>query len=251
MPSFESVVTTPKATNSPMEDKIGNLITKEFIPNPANNFVAQHKDERPAEDKIDELLGRNKTVESPVIEPVGVSVPEQREEKPNFTQGQIIARLRRVNNEMAEKDATIKSLMAKNETLREETTSVKDKITDYEIKVSDLTAKNTDLASQNQRLASKLEEVETNSKVTISKLEAKVDEVTHARTDEIEALRRQIEDLKTKHASEISSINERHNAEIKSITESKDRQIQAIYSTISEALGETPIEDDYTKGIAA
>lgn len=265
MPSFEGqvanseVVNTSKvsesivkkAISSPMEDKIGDLLNKEFTPNPATNFVSQNTDNRPVEDKIDELLGRNKVIEMPAPEPVVASISEQKEEKPSFTQGQIIARLRRVNNELAEKDATIKSLNAKNEALREETASVKDKITDYEIKVSDLTAKNTDLAGQNERLSAKLEEVETNSRVTISKLEAKVDEVTHARTDEIDALRRQVEELKTKHASEISSMKERHSAEIKSITETKDKQIQAIYSTISEALGEVPIEDDYIRGMAA
>ena len=46
-------------------------------------------------------------------------------------------------------------------------------------------------------------------------------------------------------------MREKHSAELKSVTESKDKQIQAIYSTISEALGETPVEDDYTRSMAA
>lgn len=277
MPSFDGVVPTPnvetkeepvvsenvvsteeevkQTNNSPKEDAIGDLLNREFTPNPANNFVPEHIDDRPAEVKIDELLGKNKVVEMPVVEstvePEVTSVKEQKEEKPAITQGQIIARLRRVNNEMAEKDATIKSLNAKNDTLREEVSATKDKIAEYEVKVTDLTAKNSELASQNERLASKLEEVETNNNATISKLEAKIEEVSHARTDELESLRRQIEELKTKHASEITTMREKHSAELKSVTESKDKQIQAIYSTISEALGETPVEDDYTRSMAA
>lgn len=263
MPSFESsasdnkvaneseVKATPKVTNSPMEDKIGELLTKKFTPNPANNFVPESVDNRPVEDRIDELLGRNKAAEMSASEPVAISVSEQQEEKPMITQGQIIARLRRVNNEMAERDATIKNLTAKNETLREENAASKEKLTEAESRVSDLTAKNSELASQNERLSAKVEEVEVSSKSTIAKLENKLDEVTQSKTEEIESLKKMVEELKAKHASEISSINERHNAEIKSITETKDRQIQAIYSTISEALGEAPIEEDYSRGMAA
>jgi len=272
MPTFDGVVSTPnmeekvttepvvtpekevrKVNNSPMEDAIGELLNREFTPNPANNFVREHIDNRPAEDKIDELLGRSKiikmpNIESKVQEPV-TSVSEQKEVKPEITQGQIMARLRRVNNEMAEKDATIKSLTVKNDALREEVSANKDKVAEYEVRVSDLSAKNTDLANQNERLSSKLEEVESNSKSTISKLEAKVTELTQAKTDELESLRRQLEELKTKHASEISSMREKHSAEIKEVTESKDKQIQAIYSTISEALGEP--SEEYTRGMAA
>lgn len=271
MPSFDPVVPTvtvekeepvvtaneevKQTNNSPKEDAIGELINREFTPNPKNDFVPEHIDDRPAEEKIDELLGRDKVIEKPTlessIEPEVTSVPEQKEEKPVITQGQIIARLRRVNNEMAEKDATIKSLSSKNETLKEEVALNKDKVAEYEVKVTDLSARNTDLTSQNERLSAKLEEVETNSRTTIAKLEAKVEEVTHSRDDEIESLRRQIEEMKTKHASEISSIKNRHSAELKLVTETKDKQIQAIYSTISEALGETPIEDDYTRSMAA
>lgn len=272
MPTFDGVVSTPnmeekvttepvvtpekevrKVNNSPMEDAIGELLNREFTSNPANNFVPEHIDNRPAEDKIDGLLGRSKIIKMPNIESkvqdTVTSVSEQKEVKPEITQGQIMARLRRVNNEMAEKDATIKSLTAKNDALREEVSANKDKVAEYEVRVSDLSAKNTDLANQNERLSSKLEEVESNSKSTISKLEAKVTELTQAKTDELESLRRQLEELKTKHASEISSMREKHSAEIKEVTESKDKQIQAIYSTISEALGEP--NEEYTKGMAA
>lgn len=250
----EPIVAAPVSNNiSEVEEKIGDLLNREFTPNPANNFVPEHIDNRPAEDKIDELLGRNKVVENTTvetaIEPIVTNVPEQKEEKPAITQGQIIARLRRVNNEMAEKDATIKSLTAKNDTLREEVSANKDKVAEYEVKVTDLTAKNTDLISQNERLTTKLEEVETNSRATISKLEAKVTELTQAKSDELESLRRQLEELKIRHTDEISSMREKHSAELKSVTESKDKQIQAIYSTISEALGETG--EDYTRSMAA
>lgn len=245
-------VVLERVPTSEMEDKINNLLNTEFIPNPANNFVAEHVDNRPVEEKIDNLLGRTNMVQetTPEVTPVTLDEPVVNHveyDKPEITQGQVLARLRRVNNAMAEKDATIKNLTSKNDVLKEEVAVSRDKISEYEVKVSDLSAKNSDLSSQNERLNAKLEESETNSKSTIARLEAKVNELTQSKTDELESLRRQIEELKEKHASEISSMKEKHATELRLVNESKDKQIQAIYSTITEALG----DDDYSKGMAA
>lgn len=259
-PVSEKVAEPVLSNTSEMEGKIEDLLNKEFVPNPKNNYVPENVDNRPAETKIDELLGRNKAVtkidiaseEVPAtLEPEVSVVPKTKEEKPEVTQGQILARLQRINNTMADKDATIKSLTAKNETLREENAASKEKLTEVESRVSDLTAKNSELASQNERLNARVEEVEVSSKSTIAKLESKLDEVTQSKTEEIESLRKMVEELKAKHASELTSIKEKHAAELKTVTESKEKQIQAIYATISEALGETSVEEDYTRSIAA
>lgn len=259
-PVSEKVIEPVLSNTSEMEDKIGDLLNKEFVPNPKNNYVPENVDNRPAETKIDELLGRNKEVtktdiaseEVPAtLEPEVSIVPKTKEEKPEVTQGQILARLQRINNTMADKDATIKSLTAKNDALREENAASKEKLTEVESRVSDLTAKNSELASQNERLNARVEEVEVSSKSTIAKLESKLDEVTQSKTEEIESLRKMVEELKAKHASELTSIKEKHAAELKTVTESKEKQIQAIYATISEALGETPVEEDYTRSMAA
>ncbi len=233
-------VSEPKLeTNNDLEDKIGNLISKEVTPK--QECVSETVDERSAEDKIDSLLGKA-TDEEKTVETA---------DKPTITQAQILARLQRVNNTMTEKDTTIKSLTAKNESLKDELNMSKEKNSEYEAKVSDLTTKNSELSKENERLSSKLEESEANSKGTISKLEAKLDEVTQSKSDEIDSLKKMLEELKEKHASEISSMKESHAAELKRVNETKDKQIQAIYSTISEALGESNLTEDNGRSMAA
>ena len=256
VPSVEQTVTSVNVTNSEREDRINDLLNKEFTPNPANNFVPEHVDNRSAELKIDDLLGRTTDVQqiAPEVTPVTLEEPvvnQVREDKPEITQGQVLARLKRFSNEMVEKDATISSLTAKNDALKEEVAVNKDKLSEYEVRVSDLSAKNSDLTSQNERLSARLEEAESSSKATIAKLEAKVTELTQSKSEELELLRKQLEDIKVSHASEIASMREKHATEIRLERESKDKQIQAIYATITDALGDTSMDDDYSKGMAA
>ena len=261
VPTVEQVNTPVSTTTHEMEDKINELLNTKFTPNPANNFVPEHVDNRPAEEKIDDLLGRTTMVKettpevsAPVMEAAPVEEPvvnQVREDKPEITQSQILARLKRVSNTMADKDATIKSLTSKNDALREENTANKEKIAEYETRVSDLTAKNSDLISQNERLTAKVEESESTNKSTIARLESKLEEVTQSKSEEIESLKKMVEELKERHAAELSSMKEKHANELRLVNESKDKQIQAIYSTITDALGDTTLEGDYSKGMAA
>ena len=46
-------------------------------------------------------------------------------------------------------------------------------------------------------------------------------------------------------------MREKHAMELKAVNDSKEKQIQAIYATITDALGDTSISDDYSKGMAA
>lgn len=234
-------VSEPKLEiNNELEDKIGNLVSKEIVPK--QEYVSNSVDERGSEDKIDSLLGKANNIEN-MEKPVDTS------DKPSITQAQILARLQRVNNTMSEKDSTIKSLTAKNESLKEEVTTSKEKVSEYETRVSDLTSKNAELSKENERLSARLEESETNSKGTITKLETKLDEVVQSKSEEIDSLKKMLEELKEKHAIEISSLKESHAAELKRVNETKDKQIQAIYSTISEALGEQNLVEDNSKSI--
>lgn len=250
----DSVVESPKHE---MEIKINELLNKEFKENPANHFVPEHVDNRPAEVKIDDLLGRTSLNKQPVSEvsvQTNIEIPtidQGVEEKTGITQAQVLARLRRVNNEMSEKDLTIKNLTSKNESLKEEVAISKEKVSEYEAKVSELTARNAELASQNERLSAKVEEAEASNKSMVAKHEAKVSELTQAKTDELESLRRQVEELKASHASEIANMRAKHAAELKSVNDSKEKQIQAIYSTITAALGETSMEDGYSMNMTA
>lgn len=234
-------VSEPKLEiNNELEDKIGNLVSKEIAPK--QEYISNSVDERGSEDKIDSLLGRANNIEN-------MEKPMDTSDKPSITQAQILARLQRVNNTMSEKDSTIKSLTAKNESLKEEVITSKEKVSEYETRVSDLTSKNAELLKENERLSAKLEESETNSRGTISKLETKLDEVVQSKSEEIDSLKKMLDELKEKHSNEISNLKESHAAELKRVNETKDKQIQAIYSTISEALGEQNLVEDNSKSI--
>lgn len=208
------------------------------------------------EEKIANLIQRRNAnytdkTDSTEVTTVSEETPNEEEDKevradmPELTQAHVLARLRRINNTMSEKDSTIKGLTAKNEALREEVVAGKEKIKGYEAVVSDLTARNSDLASQNERLSSRVAEVESASNATIAKLEAKIAELTQSKTDESETSKKALAELKEKYASEMAEIKEKHAIELRQVSESKEKQIQAIYATISEALGEPVSGDDY------
>ena len=245
LPSFEE--------NTP---EIGKVNTLE---NSTDSSDVSDKDETKSmtiEDNIANLIQRrnanyaNKT-DSTEVTTVSEETPSEEEDKsirtdmPELTQAHVLARLRRINNTMSEKDSTIKGLTAKNEALKEEVVAGKEKIKGYEAVVSDLTARNSDLASQNERLSSRVAEVESASNATIAKLEAKIAELTQSRTDENESSKKALTELKEKYASEMAEIKEKHAIELRQVSESKEKQIQAIYATISEALGEPVSGDDY------
>ncbi len=245
LPSFEE--RTPE---------IGEVNTLE---NSTDSSDVSDKDETKSmtiEDKIANLIQRRNTnyankTDSTEVTTVSEETPSEEEDKsmrtdmPELTQAHVLARLRRINNTMSEKDSTIKGLTAKNEALKEEVVAGKEKIKGYEAVVSDLTARNSDLASQNERLSSRVAEVESASNATIAKLEAKIAELTQSRTDENESSKKALTELKEKYASEMAEIKEKHAIELRQVSESKEKQIQAIYATISEALGEPVSGDDY------
>lgn len=211
------------------------------------------------EEKIAQLIERKNrihTEEVPEVTTVSEQAPDEEadkkiETKPELTQAGVIARLQRLNNTMKAKDATIRSLTSKNETTREELVQARDKIGGYEAVVNDLTVKNNSLTKENERLSQKVVEAETASQSTIARLEAQVDELTESKAEEVENSKKLIAELKERHAKEIAELKEKHAAELKSVSDTKERQIQAIYATISEALGETTLEEDYGRSMTA
>ena len=211
------------------------------------------------EEKIAQLIERKNKVhteEVPEITAVSEQAPDEDadkklETKPELTQAGILAKLQRLNNTMKDKDATIRNLTTKVESSREEIAQAKEKISGYEAVVNDLTVKNNSLSKENERLTQKVSEAETESQSTIARLEAQVGELTKSKTEEAEASKKAISDLKEKHAKEIADLKEKHASELKAVTDTKERQIQAIYATITDALGENPAEEDYGRSIAA
>lgn len=203
------------------------------------------------EDKISQLL-HGKSNSTTIEQSTNKIVNEVRQiEKPEVSQTHVMARLRRLLNEMAEKEETIKKLSKKNKSISDEMAQFKDKIRGYEAVVSDLTARNDSLLKENEKLTTKVQEAQSSYQTTILKLEAQVEDLTKLKTEESESSKTVIADLKQKHAEEVAEIREKHAAEIKTLSESKDRQIQAIYSTISEVLGDSSRDDDFGRGLAA
>jgi len=208
------------------------------------------------EDKIAELLRRKREMheEEPEMEVTKFEEAEANEEqdksmrfeKPELTQAAIMARLQRINNSMKEKDATIRSLTAKNESAKEEVAEAKEKINGYEAVVNDLTMKNNSLTQENERLSAKIEDAKSASQSRISKLEEQVDELTAAKAKESEASKKAISDLKAKQESEIAKLKAKHAKELEKVTAASDRKVLAIYQTLEEALPE--LLDEYDSG---
>lgn len=213
------------------------------------------------EEKIAEIIQRKRAVHSEgTHEVTTVSEEEPNEEvdkvvrdglQPEFTQAGVVARLQRINNALKDKDATIRGLTAKYEGAKDEVAQVRAKISGYEEVVNDLTARNRTLTKDNERLSARVEEAENASKSKITKLETQVNELTEASALVSENHKKAIADLEEKHAAEIARLKESHARELKTVSDTKDKQIQAIYMTISEALGETTAEEDYSHQKAA
>lgn len=249
-------VSIPSFETSVVDDEIEKTIStsveleqpKEEKNNTKTNLIS-------IEDKIAQLLQRKSNgsaSEYSVSSDTSVEKTNSTfKEKNEFTQTHIMARLRRVLNEMSEKDEAIKKLSSKNKAIADEMSQAKDKIRGYEAVVSDLTARNDSLVKDNERLSAKVQEVQASSQASISKLESQVEELSKSRNEESESSKTTILELKTRHAEEIADLKEKHANELRSVNESKDRQIQAIYATISEVLGDSSIDDNYGKSIAA
>lgn len=224
----------------------------------AESTLEEQSEEVPMsiEDKINQLLARKREThreeEADVTKVSEAEADEaedikMRKEKPELTQAGIMARLQRLNNAMKEKDATIRSLSAKNDAAKEEVAQAREKITGYEAVVNDLTMKNSSLTKENERLAAKVEDAETESQSTIARLEAQVEELTVAKAKESEKADRKITILRDRHVVEIAKLKEKQAKELAAVNETKEKQIQAIYATITEALGET-VDEAYEEG---
>ena len=238
----------------PVEDRIAELVNKEVVP-VAEVAVESDVRREPAEDRINELLGRKELVNAePVAEmPASETVLPSVDEKPKtgFTQASVMARLQRMSNEMKEKDAAIRSLSAKHKESSEQLVALREQLNGNEAVIKDLTSKNSALTKANESLESKLSGGEASYKSTIESLQAQVRELTQSKTEESENSRRIIAELKENHANEIAELKKSHSRELASINESKEKQIQAIYATITDALGDTSMDADYSKGMAA
>lgn len=267
VPEPNSLVVEPTIASTDLEDthvvagEVEHVVNNEdSVSNELNNDSEEKS--MSVEEKIAEIIQRKRAnhteEENPKVTVVAEEEPNEEEDKkvreelkPELTQAGVIARLQRLNNTMKDKDATIRSLTAKNETAKEEVLQARDKIRGYEAVVTDLTSRNESLVKENEKLTIKVQEAETASQATIAKLESQVAELTEAKNEEIEMSRKVISDLKEKHANEIASLKEKHAAELKAVSDSKEKQIQAIYATISEALGDPIPDDDYGYSKAA
>ena len=170
---------------------------------------------------------------------VRVHEDKTEEEKPEITQSAVMAKLQRVNNTMKEKDAEIRSLKEKNESLAKDNKEIKDKMNSYDTVVNDLTAKNSVLTSENEKLTAKNESLEKNYTGRIEELEDQVAELTKSKKEDSEASRNAFVELKEQYNREIESLKKSQAEEIKRINDASEKRIQAIYSTISEALGDS------------
>ncbi len=163
------------------------------------------------------------------------------------SQSLILARLRRLNNTMKDKDAEIASLRKKLDEANDSVSTSRDKINGYEAVFRDLTVRYNSLSQENEKLLARVSEAESSSKSTIEKLQLQLSEIQELKAKQEEEHKKAIADLNEKHSMEIEELNNKYNAKISEITAASERKVRAIYETISDALGEPVEETSYSK----
>ena len=225
VPSVEVPDVTPKAEETKtdlkpvsIEDRIAKLLSKRD----AERVEASDRDNSSTE----------KSATSSNIEP---------------SQSLILARLRRLNNTMKDKDAEIASLRKKLDEANDSVSTSRDKINGYEAVFRDLTVRYNSLSQENEKLLARVSEAESSSKSTIEKLQLQLSEIQELKAKQEEEHKKAIADLNEKHSREIEELNNKYNAKISEITAASERKVRAIYETISDALGEPVEETSYSK----
>ena len=163
------------------------------------------------------------------------------------SQSLILAKLRRLNNTMKDKNAEIASLRKKLDEANDSVSTSRDKINGYEAVFRDLTVRYNGLSQENEKLLARVSEAESSSKSTIEKLQLQLSEIQELKAKQEEEHKKAIADLNEKHSREIEELNNKYNAKISEITAASERKVRAIYETISDALGEPVEETSYSK----
>ena len=163
------------------------------------------------------------------------------------SQSLILAKLRRLNNTMKDKNAEIASLRKKLDEANDSVSTSRDKINGYEAVFRDLTVRYNSLSQENEKLLARVSEAESSSKSTIEKLQLQLSEIQELKAKQEEEHKKAIADLNEKHSREIEELNNKYNAKISEITAASERKVRAIYETISDALGEPVEETSYSK----
>ncbi len=225
VPSVEVPDVTPKAEETKsdlktmsIEDRIAKLLGK--------------RDAERAEASDRDNSSTEKSATSSSVEP---------------SQSLILAKLRRLNNTMKDKNAEIASLRKKLDEANDSVSTSRDKINGYEAVFRDLTVRYNGLSQENEKLLARVSEAESSSKSTIEKLQLQLSEIQELKAKQEEEHKKAIADLNEKHSREIEELNNKYNAKISEITAASERKVRAIYETISDALGEPVEETSYSK----
>ena len=156
------------------------------------------------DDKISELLNRRPQ-------------EEQKEEVPNkeVSQNDIVYKLTRFKKENEDAKRKLVSVTHENEELKEKYESMKRKYEETKEILKGIT-------KEQRRMTSDYDYLKGN----------------------YESAKRTIEELKEKHNEELNSLKRDQARQLREVNDANERKISAIYSTISEVLGETPSVDE-------
>ena len=217
-------------------------------------FTAEAEEAKPdlktmsIEDRIAKLLGKRDAERAEASDRDNSSTEKSATSSSvEPSQSLILAKLRRLNNTMKDKNAEIASLRKKLDEANDSVSTSRDKINGYEAVFRDLTVRYNGLSQENEKLLARVSEAESSSKSTIEKLQLQLSEIQELKAKQEEEHKKAIADLNEKHSREIEELNNKYNAKISEITAASERKVRAIYETISDALGEPVEETSYSK----
>lgn len=220
LPSFENTTSEqPSTSEISIAQLSGEAVSQDFVPEPKEISMEV---EAPVEEK-----------EEHAVSPL--------------SKAEIFGKIQRINNTLKEKNSENETLREKLRIANESNSELKDKVNGFNDVVKDLNSQVSSLTQSNEQLKERNTELETKYGDKVSKLEAELEALKAQRLEDAANNRQVLDDLRTRHADEIATINRENARKIQEVNDTKDRQINAIYQTLSEALGGTYEDEGYSK----
>lgn len=166
------------------------------------------------------------------------------------TQSAIMAKVKRARNELEDEKVKNASLQDKVQVLEGSNKDYKDKIGVLESFVKDVVKENSRLTSENSQLKIDKQKLEERVETVTSNSASELDRQTKSHAEEIAKLKDRIISIEEQHVAEKDRMNEDFARKIEISDKRHKEAMNALYSTISEALGESTqseAEEEYTK----
>ncbi len=245
-PSFEMPVDEPQSVEMPKEDPIPSIWNKEdrIVPEPASlpvtDFDFFSRNEESTESKEFTGFENNSFVAPPM--------PNASEVDDIPSKAAIMARVKRASDQMKDKDSRIIELETKLSASDGQVSELRGRVNSYETVTRDLAKANNSLKTDNDQLKQKIESLEARlSRITEDSAVA-LEKQKQQSAEELATLKSSIEALNEKHAEEKETLIADSERRLSEESTQHRKEMKALYSTISEILGESKSnEEEFTK----